>query len=114
MKKNKFLTAITDYFTNMDKMLWLIMLFIISFSLVLLKSVSRATYSDYFSTQFVAIVVGLIGAVVITVIGYVSISNYWYLIAAASRFSSAAAPIWQRSCKLLTKLAASVSSTLPS
>lgn len=86
MKKNKFLTAVTDYFTNMDKILWLIMLFIISFSLVLLKSVSRATYSDYFSTQFVAVVVGLIGAVAITIIGYVSISNYWYLIAAASIF----------------------------
>lgn len=86
MRKNKLVSSVWRYLKNMDKILWLIIVGIAAYSLLLLKSVSRATNTDYFQTQLTAIVIGLIGAVVITIIGYETISNYWYLIAGASVF----------------------------
>lgn len=57
------------------------MLTISTFSLVLLKSVSRATNTDYFKTQLVVTVAGLLAALVLSFIDYESIASFWYLIA---------------------------------
>lgn len=86
MRKNRFFESFTDYFRRMDKILWLIILFISAFSLLLLKSVSRATMSDYFTTQLMAIIIGIAGAYIITLVDYNTINNFWYLTAAASLF----------------------------
>ena len=48
MKSNRFLLHIAAYFRRIDKILWLLMLAIAAFSLLLLKSVSRATYTRLF------------------------------------------------------------------
>ena len=47
MKSNRFLLHIAAYFRRIDKILWLLMLAIAAFSLLLLKSVSRATYTAF-------------------------------------------------------------------
>lgn len=86
MRKNRYVTAVLDYMRRADKILWLIILFIAGFSLILLKSVSRATNSDYYQTQLMAILIGILGAYVLTLIDYGTISNYWYLLAGASVF----------------------------
>lgn len=85
MKKNKYLGAISDYFRRADKLLWLIILFIAAFSLIILRSVSRAA-GDYFTTQFAAIIIGLGCAWILTLVDYKTISGFWYLIAGASIF----------------------------
>lgn len=86
MKKNKFLSSFIDYFNRADKILWVIIIVICSYSLLLLKSVSRTTNGDYFTTQAYAMIIGFIGVIVITLIDYVNISNFWYVIAGCSLF----------------------------
>lgn len=86
MKNNRVFMHIAAYFRRMDKILWLLMLTIAAFSLLLLKSVSRATYTDYFRTQLIVTVMGLIAAVALSTIDYDSIASFWYLIAGFSVF----------------------------
>ncbi len=86
MNKNRTSSPVINYLKNTDYFLWLIIGLIALYSLLLLKSVTRATNSNYFSTQLFAVIVGLVAALVITFIGYDTISNYWFLIAAGSLF----------------------------
>lgn len=86
MKNNRFFLHITDYLRRIDKLLWLLMLAISAFSLLLLKSVSRATSVDYFKTQLFVTVVGLAASVLLSWIDYESIASFWYLIAGFSVF----------------------------
>ncbi len=68
-------------------MLWLILAAISVYSLILLKSVSRAvTESDYFRTQLMAIGLGVAAAVFVSLIDYAEIANFWYLVAGFSIF----------------------------
>lgn len=71
---------VSDYFRRTDKILWLITLLISSYCLLLLASVSR-TGEDYFFTQLIAIVMGYIGAVLLTLIDYRDIAKAWRWIA---------------------------------
>lgn len=80
------LKNIFDYIKRTDILLWLILLAISVYSLILLKSVSRATVADYFKTQLVAICLGFVAAVVVSLIDYAEIANFWYLIAGFSIF----------------------------
>ena len=86
MKNNRIFLHIASYLRRIDKILWLLMLAISVFSLLLLKSVSRATYTDYFRTQLFVTVIGLLASIVITWIDYESIASFWYLIAGFSVF----------------------------
>lgn len=78
--------GIFNYIKRTDIVLWLLLAAISLYSLVLLKSVSRATAADYFRTQLVAIVLGVGAAVVISWIDYAEIANLWYLLAGFSVF----------------------------
>lgn len=75
-----------NYVRRADILLWLLLAAISVYSLVLLKSVSRATESNYFRTQLIAIALGVAGAVVISLIDYGEIANLWYLLAGFSVF----------------------------
>ena len=77
---------IRDYVHRMDKVYWLLITVISVFSLLLLKSVSRATASNYFQTQLMAILLGYAGAFIITLVDYRDIANFWHLLAAFSVF----------------------------
>lgn len=78
--------GLINYIRRADIILWLLLAAISVYSLILLKSVSRATESNYFRTQLLAIGLGFIGAVVISLIDYAEIANFWYLLAALSVF----------------------------
>ena len=83
----RFFGRIWQYIKDMDKFLFLLIVVISSYSLLLLKSVSRAFEStNYFKTQLVAIVLGLVGAWILTLIDYNAIASFWYLIAGFSIF----------------------------
>ena len=86
MKSNRFLLHIAAYFRRIDKILWLLMLAIAAFSLLLLKSVSRATYTDYIQTQLLVTSMGFVAAVALSTIDYESLAAFWYLIGGFSVF----------------------------
>ncbi len=84
MKRNGIFSSIFRYIKEMDRVLWLIIAFISVFSLILLSSVSRATQTDYYSTQLFAIIMGVLVAVIIPLFDYYKLSNHWKLIAIIS------------------------------
>lgn len=78
--------SVFNYIRRADVILWLLLTAISVYSLLLLKSVSDATETGYFKTQLLAIAIGIAGAVVISMIDYVEIANFWYLLAGFSVF----------------------------
>jgi len=78
--------SLINYIRRADIILWLLLAAISVYSLILLKSVSRATESNYFRTQLLAIGLGFIAAVVVSLIDYAEIANFWYLLAGFSVF----------------------------
>ena len=86
LANNRFFLHIAAYFRRIDKILWLLMLAIAAFSLLLLKSVSRATATDYFQTQLFVTILGLVAAVALSSIDYEGIASFWLLLAGFSFF----------------------------
>lgn len=82
----RFFGRIWQYIKDMDKLMLLLILVISGYSLLLLKSVSRSADSNYFKTQLMAIVLGLVGAWILTLVDYNAIASYWYLVAGFSVF----------------------------
>lgn len=69
-----------------DMILWLLLAAISVYSLLLLRSVDSSTGSSYFRTQLVAIVLGVVGAVILSLLDYATLVNFWYLLGGASIF----------------------------
>ncbi len=86
MRQNRYKNYFLDYINRLDKTLLAIVLFISSFGLLLLDSVSRATESNYFDVQLMSVIIGFFGILVLTFIDYNSIANFWILIAGVSIF----------------------------
>lgn len=82
----RYFKGFLNYIRRADIILWLLLAGISVYSLLLLKSVSNASTDNYFRTQLMAIGLGVIGAVVVTLIDYAEIANFWYLIAGFSVF----------------------------
>lgn len=78
--------GIWKYIKRVDILLWLIVAAISAYSLVLLRSVDSAVGSSYFRTQVFAIALGVAGAVVISLLDYGELANFWYLLAGFSGF----------------------------
>ena len=77
---NSIFKSVFEYLKKADIILWLLLAAISAYSLVLLKSVSRAVSVDYFRAQLFPLALGLVGAVIISTMDYAEISNFWYLI----------------------------------
>lgn len=82
----RILKSLWHYIRRADILLWLLLAAISAYSLLLLRSVSRATESNYFRVQLLAIVLGVSAAIVVTLIDYATLANFWYLIAGFSVF----------------------------
>ncbi len=83
---NQFGKAFVDYLKRADIILWLLLAGISTYSLLLLKSVSRATPDDYFRTQVMAIGLGVCGAVFVSLMDYADLAGFWKLITGFSIF----------------------------
>lgn len=75
--------AIGDYFVNTDKILWFLVICCTIYSSLLLSSVERAGGS-FVKTQIMAAVIGILLAIVISVIDYEYIARYWWALAIIS------------------------------
>ena len=82
----RFLEKNKDYFKRTDIILWIISFVMSVFSLALLLSVSRTSNFNYFKTQFIAIVLGYVGAWLITKSDYRFLANKWYWVAGVCIF----------------------------
>ena len=78
--------SIFNYIKKADILLWLLLAAISVYSLLLLRSVDSATGSGYFKTQVFAIGLGVAGAIFLSLLDYVELSNFWYLLAGFSVF----------------------------
>ena len=72
--------SIFNYIQKSDWMLWLIIIAISTYSYLLLNSFSMQTGTGYDRTQLLAIMLGMGGAVLISLLDYSGIANFWYLI----------------------------------
>ena len=59
---SRFLNRVWLYLRHVDYLLFALVAAVSVYSLVLLKSVSRATTANYFTTQLFAIALGFVGA----------------------------------------------------
>lgn len=78
--------GIWNYIKKADILLWILVAAISAYSLLLLRSVDNATGSSYFRTQVFAIALGVAGAIVISLLDYGELANFWYLLAGFSVF----------------------------
>jgi rod shape determining protein RodA len=86
MKKRNFWNSVVDYCVKTDKLLWILIACIAVYDLLILKSISRASSANYFSTQLYSIIIGLCLAFILTHIDYLTLISYWWLIGAFSIF----------------------------
>lgn len=82
----RFFNRVWLYLRHVDYLLLSLVMAVSLYSLLLLKSVSRATTANYFTTQLFAIILGFVGAWFLTLIDYHTLGNFWYLIAGFSIF----------------------------
>ena len=78
--------GIWKYIKKADILLWILVAAISAYSLLLLRSVDSATGSSYFRTHVFAIALGVAGAIVISLLDYGELANFWYLLAGFSVF----------------------------
>lgn len=77
----RFFKSIFDYIARSDIILWILILVISGYSMILIRSVSKGTGVTFDRTQFLAIMLGMLGAIIITVIDYADIARLWPAIA---------------------------------
>lgn len=76
------LKSFVSYLKQTEKLYWAIMLIISAYSLLLLKTVPTPSgKKSYFTTMLIAIVLGYLGSVIISLIDYHDIGTFWYIVA---------------------------------
>lgn len=73
----KIIKGLTKFFTKSDVILWLLAVAASVYSLILINSMQRASDYSYMTPQILALTLGYIAAVVITLIDYETISRMW-------------------------------------
>lgn len=68
--------GIWNYIKRADILLWLLLAAISAYSLLLLRSVDSARGSSYFRTQAMAVALGILGAIVISLMDYGELANF--------------------------------------
>ena len=75
---------IKKFFINTDKLLWLFTIIATVYSTMLINSMQRASEYNYISSQLLAIVLGYVIVIVLTIVDYNHILNLWWLLAGLS------------------------------
>ena len=80
----KVIKGLTKFFTKSDVILWLLTIAASAYSLLLINSMQRSSDYNYMLPQVLALVIGYIAAVVLTLIDYERISRLWILLMVVS------------------------------
>lgn len=73
--------SIKNFFTKTDKLLWILTIAAVAYSILLIHSMQRSGDYNYLQSQIIAVVAGYILAVLISVIDYDNLLNLWWLFA---------------------------------
>ena len=73
--------TVRDYIKNTDKILWLLTLAATAYSFVLIYSMQRSTGSNYLKSQFFAVMIGIVGAILFSIVDYTNMIRFWYVAA---------------------------------
>lgn len=73
--------SIKNFFTKTDKLLWILTIAAVTYSILLIHSMQRSGDYNYLQSQIIAVVGGYILAVLISVIDYDNLLNLWWLFA---------------------------------
>lgn len=75
-----------NFFERTDKLLWILTLVAVTYSILLISSMQRTSDYNYLRSQIIAVVAGYILAVIISVIDYEHLLNIWWLFATIGIF----------------------------
>jgi rod shape determining protein RodA len=78
------LKNLKKFFQKTDKMLWLLTISATVYSVMLIKSMQRSYEYNYLTSQMIAIVVGDVMVIVLTLIDYELLLNLWWLFGGVS------------------------------
>lgn len=74
---SKIIKGLTKFFTKSDLILWLLAISASVYSLMLINSMQRSSSYSYMTPQVLALVIGYLAAIVLTVIDYERIARLW-------------------------------------
>ncbi len=78
---SKFSGTVADYIKRTDIILWLFTVAAVVYSLLLISSMQRSGDYNFFKTQLIAVIIGFLFAVVISVADYRYLIRKWYFFA---------------------------------
>ena len=78
------IAKIKNYFIKTDILLWVLSITALVFSIVLINSMQRATDYNYIHTQIIAVIIGIISAIIISCINYNYLTKIWPVFMALS------------------------------
>ena len=76
--------GLKKFFTKSDIILWFFTISATVFSLLLINSMQRASSYSYMTPQILALLVGYLAAIVLTVIDYERLTKLWWLLGIAA------------------------------
>lgn len=79
-------SGIWEYLKNTNKLFWLLTIAASCYGCLLIASVQRSTNYNYLKTQIIAISLGYIGAIILSVMDYKTISKMWYVVGGVALF----------------------------
>ena len=80
----KLIKGFKKFFTKSDVTLWLLSIAASVYSLMLINSMQRASDYSYMTPQIMALIIGYVAAVILTLIDYETISRFWILLIVVS------------------------------
>lgn len=83
---NKISHSLIDYFKRTDFVLWLLTIFAVIYSLLLISSMQRSGNYNFLRTQLIAVVLGLGASIIISIADYRFLIRKWYFAALIAVF----------------------------
>ncbi len=78
---NSFTKSLKNFFTKTDKLLWILTIGAVAYSILLISSMQRTSDYNYLQSQLIAVFIGYTVAIVVSVIDYENLLNAWWLLA---------------------------------
>ncbi len=78
---NSFTKSLKNFFTKTDKLLWILTIGAVTYSILLISSMQRTSDYNYLQSQLIAVFIGYTVAIVVSIIDYENLLNAWWLLA---------------------------------
>lgn len=83
---NSLSKKIKNFFTKTDKLLWILTLGAVAYSILLISSMQRTSDYNYLQSQLIAVFLGYTIAIIVSVIDYENLLNAWWLLTIVGLF----------------------------